>query len=82
MGKQMSGDLPSNQMLNQIDSGPDLARVMLPLVRLMRDARLSWSNRELVADAMQECHRHWSSMEEERQMFQQASAASQAGHSL
>lgn len=80
----MSGpdSLPANGQLNQLDNSPELMRVLLPFVFLMRDARLSWAHREAVAAAMLECHRHWRSMDDERLMFEQASVGAQMGHSL
>lgn len=55
----------------------DLARVVMPLVRVMALADLSWADREKFAEAIQRACSHWQSMEDERRMFEQNSAAGQ-----
>jgi len=49
----------------------------MPLVRVMALADLSWADRAKFSEAIQECCRHWQSMEDERRMLEQNSAGSQ-----
>jgi hypothetical protein len=44
-----------------------LGAVVLPLVQVMADADLSWSDREKISAAIHKCHRQWTDMEKERQ---------------
>lgn len=55
-----------NQAMNQIDKGPNLSRVVMPLVKLMNGGQLSWSDRETVADAIREAIRIHESMKAEQ----------------
>jgi len=54
-----------------------LGAVVLPLVQVMADADLSWSDREKISAAIHKCHRQWTDMEKERQ-----AANSQSGYGL
>lgn len=56
-----------------------LGVVVLPLVQVMADADLSWSDREKISAAIHQCHRQWTNMEKERQMINAQSANYQAG---
>ena len=67
--------------MNSINTGPNLARVAMPLARLMQH-NLSWRDREIVADAIQQAIAHHKSMEDERRHLEQSAgctASSAAG---
>jgi hypothetical protein len=53
----------------QINTTPDLARVVMPLVKLLRDARISWSDRETIAGAIDTAIRQHKDMEAEQQQL-------------
>jgi hypothetical protein len=57
--------------MTNIIKAQSLWAVVQPLVLVMAEADLSWSNREKVAAAIRACHTHWDSMEKERQMANQ-----------
>lgn len=63
--------------MNVIRHRPDLAQVVMPLVRVMALADLSWEDRARFAEAVQRCCSHWQSMEDERRMLEQSAAAGQ-----
>lgn len=63
--------------MNALRHRPDLGQVIMPLVRVMALADLSWEDRARFAEAIQRCCSHWQSMEAERQMFEQNAAAGQ-----
>ena len=48
-----------------------LETVVMPLVRLMAQADLSWADREEVSAAIAVCIRHYNDMETERQQLDQ-----------
>jgi hypothetical protein len=67
-----------------ISKQQSLSAVVMPLVRVMNEAVLSWSEREQLATAIQAAYRQWSGMEKERQaqqqmQWQQAGAQSGVG---
>lgn len=64
--------------MNLIRHRPDLAQVVMPLVRVMALADLSWADRAKFSEAIQECCRQWQSMEEERRMLEQNTAGCQS----
>lgn len=67
---------------NQINSGPNLGRVVMPLVKLMKTGELSWSDREAVADAIRDALRIHESMKAEQNHLLgglQAAAGQQMG---
>lgn len=49
----------------------NLDRVIMPMIRIMRDARLSWSEREEISDAIRECLRHHRALTGEQDMLNQ-----------
>lgn len=59
----------------QINFGPQLARVAMPLVRLLQQDGLSWSDREDIANAIQAAIRTHAGMEAERRHLLGAGAA-------
>jgi hypothetical protein len=63
--------------VNLIQHRPDLAQVVMPLVRVMALADLSWADRAKFAEAVQRCCSHWQSMQDEANFLNQANAASQ-----
>jgi hypothetical protein len=67
----------------KINTGPDLSRAVMPLIKILRGARLSWSDREEIAAAIHEAWRAHRSMEEEAcklsQMGLQQQMAYQSG---
>ena len=66
--------LDKKGLLNvQIGPGPDLTYVVMPLVRAMSRADLSWAARAEVSDAIRECNAHWQRMEDERRHIEQQS---------
>jgi hypothetical protein len=58
----------------------NLATVVMPLVRVMADAQLSWAQREVISNAISQCHHQWSELEKERQLHTQAAAYGQQGN--
>lgn len=55
-------------MNGQVNStGPDLAQVVMPLVKLLRNAHMSWDNRETIAGAIDIAIRAHRDMEAEQQ---------------
>lgn len=52
-----------------------LTEVVLPLVRVMADGDLSWSDREKIAAAVEACRSQWARMEDERYTLNQQQAA-------
>ena len=55
-----------------------LGRVVMPLVRVMERAHISWAEREEIAWAIQECLRQHKSLMDEHEYHRQASCCSQA----
>lgn len=53
---------------------PDLGRVVMPLVKVLRDADLSWTCREDIAAAILACWRNWDSMQQEQAKLQSSGA--------
>ena len=49
---------------NQIDQYP-VHHIVMPLVKVLRDANLSWADKQIVADAITSVMRHKKSMQEE-----------------
>lgn len=60
-----------------MDKGPSLSRVVMPMVDVMRDASLSWAERETIADAILAVRAHWKSMKDEQQLMDSALCAGQ-----
>lgn len=56
----------------------DLALVAIPLIRVMRDARLSWAQREEIAWAIQECNRQYQCLMREHERHSQIAAKQQS----
>ena len=54
-----------------------LSKVTMPLIHVMADADLSWSDREKIAAALRACISQWDSMEKERLTASQQQAAGQ-----
>ena len=52
-----------------------LSKVTMPLIYIMADADLSWSDRERIAAAIRACLAQWDSMEKERLTINQQQAA-------
>ena len=63
--------------VNQISKSLNLATVVMPLVRVMADASLSWAEREAISAAICEAHRQWKALEKEREAIRQVQAAGQ-----
>ena len=63
--------------LNKIDQTP-VDRVAMPLVRLLRNGNLSWSNKVKVADAIADILRHKKGMDDEAAGRQLAGMVAQA----
>ena len=56
---------------NKIDTGPSLWQVTMPIIRVMRDADLSWDDRISCALAITRCHHHHRQLLHEAQEFAQ-----------
>ena len=65
--------------MSMIQHKPDLGTIVMPLVRLLGTSGLSWADRASIATAIQECQRHWKSMEDEAQQLSQQAACGQLG---
>lgn len=52
-------------MSGQLGNGPCLARVVMPLVRLLLSDNLSWSDRQAIVEAIQSSTRAHADMEKE-----------------
>jgi hypothetical protein len=65
-------------MLNIIRHRPDLAHVVMPLVRVQKIADLSWADRAELSSAIASCVRHWNDMEAERQHIEQQTCGQQS----
>lgn len=52
-----------------------LGNVVLPLIRIMADADLSWMEREKLSEAVAACHRQWEIMEKEKRILNQQPGA-------
>lgn len=46
-----------------------LSAVVMPLVQLLSDADLAWSDREKISSAIQACRRHHEAMEKESKQY-------------
>lgn len=66
-------------MSNTIDSGPKLTQVVMPLVKLLRNAHLSWDDRVAIAGAIDTAVRAHRDMEAERQHLAGGTAGAQNG---
>lgn len=69
--------MEKQEMKNQIRKGPDLARVVMPIITAMNAGNMSWSDREQCAGAILEAYRQWKSMEDERHRIEQVSCQGQ-----
>ena len=65
------------QLMNSIHDPFPLDRVTMPLIRVMRQANLSWAQREEIALAIQECLRQHKSLMDEDELHKQVAAYSQ-----
>jgi hypothetical protein len=65
--------------MNQILLRPRLESVVMPLVRLMSQCDLSWSDRQELSSAIASCTRHWNDMEAERQELEQRNCQQSLG---
>ena len=68
--------------MNQSSNGPDLGRVVMPIIEVMRQSGLSWAEREKCAFAILECLRHHKSMADERTASSQSALAGQQQSAL
>jgi hypothetical protein len=63
--------------INKVSNELSLVTVVMPLVRILADTRLSWAEREKVSMAICVTHQQWTALEKERQLHQQAQASGQ-----
>lgn len=63
-----------------ISKPQSIGTMVAPLVRIMADAELSWSERERVSAAIEACRKHWDSMEKERQTIASQVAVGQQNY--
>lgn len=55
----------------------DLSRVVMPFVRVMELAHLSWAEREKIAAAVQECVRHHKGLMDEQELHRKSMCGQQ-----
>lgn len=55
--------------INVSNQPHDLRRVAMPLVHVLRQASLSWKDREYIADALLVTYHQWHSMMREHEMM-------------
>ena len=65
------------QLMNSIHDPFPLSIVTMPLIRVMRQANLSWSQREEIAWAIQECLRQYKSLMDENELHKQVAYSQQ-----
>ena len=52
--------------MNMSNNGPSLAKVVMPIIKVMNASGMSWSDREECAAAILAIYRHWKGMEDDR----------------